>query len=681
MSAHLARNCTNVLTFATADALVAGCDAALARFGAQIDAVRLDDGNNCLTDLSNAVAEMTLASAPLCIPGLVHSDAAVREASSASKQRIKDAFGAAFSRRDLGAAAAAAASAGSDDADDAAMIKAYCAKFAAAGGLADAQTASLVASLSLRETQLCREYESTISEDTTTVAVAVEALAGVPESLVASLPRDPDANALVDMKAPTSSPVMTKAVHSETRRRVALASGTRCSDNAARLIELAAVRHDRAVALGSASHAESLISQRMAGSPEAVGKFLSDIATRFAGKAASDAAAVTAYKAAETGDAGAKLEDYDTAYYCRQLREKEYAIDEEEIKKYFSLSRVKRETMSIYGGLLGLEFRLLEAGDSGLTSWHEDVECYEATDAESGELIGHFALDLFPRLGKYAHQCICPIRMAHTDSTGAVTRPAVAMVSNMSPPSASPDGVALLRWGEVNTFFHEFGHLTHALCVKTKHSINAWSWSIMPWPGGVQHDYLEVPSMSFEQWVCDEKVIRRMAKRHPDGAPMPDEMIHSLRAARTLFNPLTWRRFIAMALFDVAIHSGPPPYALDGAEHDMRSLYKALSAKYGTAEVSMPETYGAQTWYHMVQGYDAGYYCYLWAEVLAFDVFAQFEAAPGGVFDAALGRKLRATLLEPGARQTGGQMLEAFLGRPGRPDAFMEANGVADANC
>jgi len=292
------------------------------------------------------------------------------------------------------------------------------------------------------------------------------------------------------------------------------------------------------------------------------------------------------------------------------------------------------------------------------------------TDATTGAELGEFYLDIFQRDGKYSHQCVYPIRGSYR-SWAARQTPAVINIGNMSKPTATEP--SLLRWGEVQTFFHEFGHVCHAILTNTDQSVHSWTWPVVPAPGGVEMDFLEVPSMMFQNWIYHRSVVDRLSKHHKTGERLPEEKVKKLIALRDFNLGLKEQRYLAMALFDVIAHSSAPPYNYGGkTDLEVNDLFDAIMKDVGHRD-GIPDTNYVCSWYHMIQGYDVGYYGYLWAEVFAQDINAMFmPEGESGPMNFDLGAKFRRYVLEPGASKPAQEMLTDFLGRPPNEEAYLK---------
>jgi len=313
------------------------------------------------------------------------------------------------------------------------------------------------------------------------------------------------------------------------------------------------------------------------------------------------------------------------------------------------MPKVVKTTLEIYQQILSLRFEEVE----GATVWHSDVRCFSVFDKTSNEFMGHFYLDLFPRNGKYSHAACFPVQIAY--GTGENRQCAKsAMVANLSKPTSQKP--SLLKFSEVKTFFHEFGHVMHSICSKSKYSRLNWTWS------AVEQDFLETPSMMLENWVYEPEILNKISSHYEDGSPLPHFFITQLIKAKNSGAALSWKRLIFMALFDMAIHS-PNGY------HNLEETWVKNRKIHFPIEFSA-DTKPYASWMHLTTGYDAGYYGYLWSQVFSKDLFTAFKA--NGILSSIVGMRFRKTILEPCAIQEGGEMLRAFLGREPNDTAFLE---------
>jgi Zn-dependent oligopeptidase len=344
--------------------------------------------------------------------------------------------------------------------------------------------------------------------------------------------------------------------------------------------------------------------------------------------------------------------------------EKEYAVDNEMLKEYYSLEMVMGEMLKIYEQVLSLKFTLVS--EEKLV-WHPDVHLYEVSDLGTNELVGHIYLDLFPREGKYSHAACFDIQPGCIMDLEASARqyPAAAMVANFSKPTATKP--SLLKHDEVVTLFHELGHAMHDMCAKTKFSRFHGT--------SVETDFVEAPSQMLENWCWDEKMLKRLSRHYlrPEET-LSDELITQLVRAKNFNAGLLNLRQVFFGMFDMTIHSiqAPLKEALNNESIDM--LYSRLRKEI--ALIPQPENVTpASSFGHMMGGYDAGYYGYLWSQVFSADMFySRFKKE--GLQDPKVGLDYRHKVLGPGGSRDGMKSLVDFLGREPNSDAFMQSLGL-----
>ena len=205
------------------------------------------------------------------------------------------------------------------------------------------------------------------------------------------------------------------------------------------------------------------------------------------------------------------------------LQREELHLDDAKIKQFFPLEGTIRRILEVYSELLGLTFER----SKNLPVWHDEVVAFEVKDGQ--RLVGHLYLDQFPRDGKFSHQMILPLAPAFTSQSGEECVPACVNISNFARPEG--DRPALLRLAEMKTLFHELGHAMHCLCTQSRFSILSWAWPMVPWPGGVEQDFLEVPSMALEKFAGEPALLHRVARHFSgDGSQLDSEAIEQIKA-------------------------------------------------------------------------------------------------------------------------------------------------------
>ena len=614
-----------------------------------------------------ALGRASAASAAATLPAMTHRDKATREASTRAKDALKAMFDGTFARREVYEAMARVGATAAPT-DEALRASEYLMReFERNGAALDSKAqAELMRKMGEIE-ELCSSFCAALNEDATKVVFTEAELEGV--DVNAYDKGEKEGTRLVGLIAPDMMPVLQFAKKAETRKRMAEAKAKQCQDvNTERFLRVVQLRNECAQMLGYKSHAEYMLKPKMAGTPERAEQFLRDLLGKARGKLEADLQDLQKLKHAEEGPNAGPIENWDVSYYSTKFKAT-LGVDEAKIREYFPLEHVKREILSTYQALLGLTFTRVDA-----EVWHEEVECYSVREADGEQkILGYFYLDLFPRPGKYAHQCVYPLRPSFTEND-VVTTAACVNIGNLSKPGS--DGKpALLRFREVETFFHEFGHVMHCVLSKSQYSVHAWAWSAVPWPGGVEQDFLEVPSMMLENFVWQPEVLRRLSKHYTTGESLPEGDIAALSASRGALEGYARSRFISMALFDLAVHGGPGPYEFEGKKYDTIEFYNVITERLSKIP-SIKDAFPCASWYHPMMGYSAGYYGYLWSEAFAADLFSEFEAKKPNVCDPTLGRKYRDTILAPCATVNGDNMLQNFLGRDASLNPFLRRMGV-----
>ena len=321
------------------------------------------------------------------------------------------------------------------------------------------------------------------------------------------------------------------------------------------------------------------------------------------------------------------------------------------------------EMLKIYEEVLSLRFEHLADGPV----WHPDVKLYRVTDKDTAELVGHIYLDLFPRDGKYTHAACFPLvpGCALDAKDEHRQHPVAAMVANFSKPT--PSKPSLLKHDEVVTLFHELGHAMHGMCAKTRYARFHGT--------SVETDFVEAPSQMLENWCWNDKMLKRIARHYlRPQETLTDDFIKQLVRAKNFNAGLLNLRQVFFGLFDMTIHSieAPLKEALSGETID--SFYARLRRE--VALIPQPDNVTpASSFGHMMGGYDAGYYGYMWSQVFSADMFhSRFEAE--GLQDPKVGRDYRQKILQPGGSRDGMDSLVDFLGRKPNSDAFLKSLGL-----
>jgi oligopeptidase A len=497
-------------------------------------------------------------------------------------------------------------------------------------------------------------------------------LAGIPESGRAVLRQYAKEQGLegylVTLKQPSVQAVLTYADNRALRERVYWAYQTRASDqgphagkydNSARIEQIMALRHEAAQLLGFANAAEESLATKMASATDEVMAFLRDLAARAKPVAQKELAVLREFASSELKLDN--LESWDVAYASEKLRQKQYALDEEQLKPYFPLP-------AVIDGLFGLVQRLygitLQPRD-GVDVWHPDVRYYDVVDKD-GHIFAGAYIDLYARSGKRggAWMDVCRARF---DDGATPQIPVAFLTCNFAPPTEGRP--ALLTHDDVLTLFHEFGHGFHHLLTEVP----------LPSVGGidgVEWDAVELPSQFMENFGWNREALDLFAKHFETGERLPDELFDRMLAARHFHAGLFLVRQLEFALFDFLLHLEYDPARGARTLEILEQARSEVAVLHPPAWQRFPHAFG----HIFAGGYAAGYYSYLWAELLSADAFGAFEekATSGhSVIDAATGDRFRQEILAVGASRPALESFMAFRGRKPEPEALLRSHGLA----
>jgi oligopeptidase A len=509
------------------------------------------------------------------------------------------------------------------------------------------------------------------------------------ESRLTGLPESAKASALANAKAkgaatdekpawrftlqfPSMFPIMQYAEDDSLRREVWEASvkvgAVGEHDNSALVRRILDLRHEKAAILGHSHFADLTLLRRMAGSGEAAIGFVENLHRRVKPAFDADFRQLAQYKSARTGQAVDALEPWETAYWSERQRKENYDLDDEALRPYFPVDGVMAGMFEIASKLFGISIRqketvYIEPGSGGEANgavevWHPEVTFYEIHDTQTGAHLGSFYADWHPRESKRGGAWMNSLH------TGGPGEPHLGLIiGNMSPPV---DGrAALLTHSEVETIFHEFGHLLHGMLSEVP--VKSLSGTNVPW------DFVELPSQIMENFCWDRESLDLFARHHETGAPIPEDLFDRMIAARNYMSATAFMRQLSFAKLDLEMHIHLDRWRdLDLDEAD-RTILADYRAPLKTESPSMLRRFNHL--FSSPTGYAAGYYSYKWSEVLDADAFTRFQRE--GILNPETGRAFREHILSKGNSAPADELYRRFMGRDPELEPLLIRSGLA----
>lgn len=503
------------------------------------------------------------------------------------------------------------------------------------------------------------DFSSNVTKSEKALKFTKAELEGVPESLLTApgiKTGDDEYTIMVNVTWQYLT-VAENAKREDVRKRVVAEQHSLAMTENLPLIEkLLVLRRQIANRLGYATWADYQIEVKMAKNGATALEFEQKLARGLQPKFDAELAEFRQLKVKETGDPNAQIHLWDWRYYAEMLKREKYTVDTEALRVYFPMQRVLDGMFTIYQRIFGLKFERVEAP----YKWVDDLQLWAVSDAQSGEPLGFFYLDLFPREGKFSHFAMFPIIDGRRLADGSYQRPVIALVCNFPPPSA--DKPSLLQHDDVVTMFHEFGHAMHGLLTRANFARFAGT--------AVPGDFVEAPSQMLEAWVWDKKVLDSFAADYRDpGKKIPPEIMNQLKASKYAIYGTFYRRQLSFGITDLVMHT-----QVD--EANVKDVVTLANRTLNEVFLSVPEgSFLVARLGHFV-GYDAGYYGYAWADAIAADMATVFESAPEGYFDERAGRRLRDEIYAVGNSRDVNESILKFLGRERSIEPFLKKIGV-----
>lgn len=501
----------------------------------------------------------------------------------------------------------------------------------------DEATRARVTALNAELTKIGQEFNKNIAAGTRTAAFTPQELEGLPEDYRKAHAPGADGKVVLTTSYPDYVPFMKYAQNQAARERFFHVYNQRAyPENMEVLKQLLAKRYELATLLGYKNWADYSTENKMIGSAQNASDFIARITAASEARSKADYAELLAV-ARQADPAATEVQPWDASYYAERLNQTRYKFDSQSVRPYFEYNKVKAGLLGIASRMYGVTFRPA----AGARVWHPSVEAYDVLEGQKS--LGRIYLDMHPRANKYSHAA----NFGLTPGRAGGALPESVLVCNFADPAHGP---ALMEYGDVRTFFHEFGHLMHSI------------FSGQPkWAGyNYQWDFIEAPSQMFEEWTVQPATLQLFAKHYQTGAAIPADLVAQLRRAQEVGKGLNVRRQMSFAALSLNLYNRDPK------DIDTDAMVKTVTEQY-TPFRYVPETH-FQTAFGHLEGYSANYYTYMWSLVIARDLLTQFQQKGLMANDVAL--RYRKAVLNPGASKPAAELVSDFLGRPYNFDAY-----------
>ena len=539
--------------------------------------------------------------------------------------------------------------------------------FVRSGAQLNEQEKAQIREVNEQLSSLTNEFRDGLMSLTQETVIFVEdkaELAGLSDSQIQNLAnaaksRDKDGQYAIVLTNTTRQSILADLENRELRQRIWEASANRGTGNTETdqnplVQQLVKLRAEKAQLLGYDTWGDYVLETNMAGNPEAAKKMLRDLVPAVVSNVEREAAAIQEAIEAEGKDF--ELKPWDWFYYAEKVRAEKYALDSDEVKKYFEFNRVLEDgVFYAMGELFGITFK--ERSD--IPVYQEDVKVYEVFDVD-GSSIGLFYADYFARDSKRGGAWMSSFR-----SQSELMNQKPVILNNMNITRAPEGEPTFLSFDEVSTMFHEMGHALHGMFSDVKYPSLAGT--------AVSRDYVEFPSTFQEDWMLNEKVINNFAKHYETGEQIPQELLDKVLAARNFNQGFDTLEYVAAALLDLEYHTIEP-----GTEiADVQAFEQEALERNGVAVEAVPPRYRSTYFAHVFAGgYSAGYYAYMWSEVLAADAFKHMNNNGGLTLEN--GQAFRKEILSQGNSKDPMQQYIDWRGQEPTVEALLERRGLTD---
>ena len=506
--------------------------------------------------------------------------------------------------------------------------------FRRAGVDKDDATRNEIASIDAALVKTGQDFDRNIRTDSRKIQVPAADLEGMPEDFIKAHPAGPDGSVTLSIETPDYVPVIRYAKRSDVREKLMHEAMNRAYPaNIATLDSLLAERYRLARILGYPTWADYIMEDKMIGTAQNAADFITRLNDTTM-KRAQEEYAVYLKRKQEDDASATRVDRWEVSYYSRLIRKRDFDFDPQEVRPYFPFDEVKQGLLDVTSKMYGITYKRM----ANAPVWDASVEAYEVY--EGPKLIGRFYFDLHPRPGKYTHAAKFTIRQG----SKGLQLPEHALVCNF--PGGKPGDPGLMEHSDVQTFFHEFGHLLHAIFG------GQGQWE--PIAGtATERDFVEAPSQMFEEWVWDPKVLATFAKHYQTGQPIPAELVAKMRRADAFGRALATATQAFYSAVSLDIYNKPPDQVVtDRVVADLEPRFSPVPP--------MPDSH-MQTSFGHLDGYSAYYYTYMWSLVISKDMFSAFDKTD--LLNPAIATRYRDIVLKPGGTRPARDMVHDFLGR------------------
>lgn len=614
------------------------------------------DFTNTVRALEDAYTSYWFVPKNLSLLSYFHQDSAVRDAAANLEAIGVDKKLSVFARKDVYKALKEYADTNPQlNHEDMRLLSKWLERFERAGMALSEKDAEAYAQLNTERLNKITRYNVNLNNYKDELVVGCEELDGLGETYINRLERTKDGKYIVTLKYPDYNPFMSSAKSEKARKALQEKFARRGGKENVKLLEdTVELRRKQAALLGFKRYPDYVLPVRMAKNYETLEAFLKNLQKEVTPLAQDEMKAYLKLQEETTGQQADEMTAWNLPYWSNQYKKKYYQVDDDKIKEYFPADKVISGMFEVFGNLFGITFT-----QADLPVWHPEVVVYQIKDKKTGELISNFYLDLFPRDGKYTHAATWSFVDRFELPDGQMQTPSVVIAANFTP--AGNGTPSLLEHSEVETLFHEFGHVLQMSMATSKYATLTGD--------NVAWDYIEAHSQLLENWAWQPQVLKKISVHYKTGETLPDGLISSLVKSKNVGVAVAFLRQNFLGQYDLALHTA-------AKRVDSTKLYAQMM--HNISGIPMTKgTYPQASFGHIMSltdPYDVGYYVYAWSLVIAQDIFSRFEDE--GLFNAELGAKLRKYIYTPGTVYDENEMVEKFLGRPYNDKAFLKSLGI-----